>query len=452
MKKLILSALVATFCLGGTLGYAAVSADKAAELKTTLTPLGGERAGNADGTIPAWDGKVIDPAGPKAGDVPTELFPGEKPVLKITAANMAEYADKLTPGTQALLKKYPDFYVNVYPTHRTGVAPQYVYDNTFKNATNCKMTDDETKMVGCYGGIPFPIPTSGKQVIWNYLLRVEPVANEFGFKNLIITASGNRTLATRNTNYFNNVYYFPEGNAQEWEKKWDQTISLQRFTTTAPPFKVGESLIIHESLDPAKSYRQVWQYLVGQRRVRRAPNVGYDTPDFVASGANYFDEVMGWFGPPDRFDWKIIGKKEMYIPYNCNKLDFADEDKAFAERHYSSDMTRWELHRVWVVEANVAKGKRHAVPKRIVYFDEDSWLLTMMDGYDAEGNLWRTEESFPFFVPKIPALTIKPVSVFNLQANTVSNIQSLNGEYYKVVERKDADFYTGEAAAAESMR
>lgn len=452
-KKLGLSLLVATFFLGSTLGYAAVSPDEAAALKSKLTPLGGERAGNKDGTIPAWDGGMTTVEGKTKGDVPVKLFADEKPLFKITAANMAEYDDKLTPGTRALLKKYPDsFRLDVYPTHRTAAAPQYVYDNTFKNATNCKMTDNETRMEGCYGGIPFPIPKSGKEIIWNHLLRVEPQANEFGFKNVIITSSGTHTLATRNDNFFNNLYYFKEGSAEQWEKEWDGTTSLQRFTTTAPPFKVGESLIIYESTNPDVGYRQAWQYLVGQRRVRRAPNVGYDTPDFVASGANYFDEVMGWFGPPDRFDWKIIGKKEMYIPYNNNEVVTAEMDDAFVERHYNPDKTRWELHRVWVVETNVSKGKRHAVPKRMVYFDEDTWLISLMDGYDAKGKLWRTTQVFPFVVPKVPNTELKPVMVFNLEANTASTIQSLNGESYRVVKRKDSDFYTGEAAAAESMR
>ena len=72
---------------------AAVSADEAAQLKTTLTPLGGERAGNKDGSIPAWSGGGAKVAGTKVGDVPVSVFPGEKPALQITAANLAQYAD-----------------------------------------------------------------------------------------------------------------------------------------------------------------------------------------------------------------------------------------------------------------------------------------------------------------------------------------------------------------------
>ncbi|WP_051360908.1 DUF1329 domain-containing protein [Desulfuromonas sp. TF] len=448
MKKILLAALAVTLFMGGQHGYGAVPAEEAALLKTKLTPLGGERAGNQEGTIPEWDGGITSVPGKTKGDVPVKLFSDEKPLIKITAANMAEYADKLTPGTQALFQKYPDtFRIDVYPTHRTSAAPQYVYENTLKNATDCKPTDNGNSMEGCYGGIPFPIPKSGKEIVWNYLLRIEAEAIEYGFKNLLITADGTRTLATRNDNFWDFPYYYKEGSAKEWNGKY----FLQRFSTTAPAFKVGESLVIHDSIDP-KQYRQAWQYLVGQRRVRRAPTVGYDTPDFVASGANYFDEVQGYFGAPDRYDWKIVGKQEMYIPYNNNELVTSSVDEGYAERHFNPDKMRWEMHRVWVVEGNIAESKRHAVPKRRLYFDEDSWIMVLMDGYDANGTLWRTSQMTPFVVPKIPAMVVKPVIVFNLQANTASTVQGLMDETYRVVKRKPADFYTGEAVAADSMR
>jgi hypothetical protein len=438
----------ASILVGMQVAHSAVPETEAAALNSTLTPLGGERAGNASGTIPAWDGGLTTASGPTVGDIPANLFPDEKPVAQITAATMAEHADRLSPGTRALLKKYPDtFRLNVYPTHRTSAAPQWIYDNTIRNAKSCESVADGNSVKGCYGGIPFPIPKSGKEIVWNYLLRIEAEAIEYGFRNQIVSADGTRSLATRNDNFWNFPYYYQDGSAATWNGKY----FLQRFSTTAPTFKVGESLVIHDSIDP-ETPRQAWQYLVGQRRVRRAPTVGYDTPDFVASGANYFDEVQGWFGAPDRYEWTIVGKQEMYIPYNNNNLVTADEDAAYSGHHFNPDLMRWELHRVWVVEANVAAGKRHAVPKRRLYFDEDTWMLALMDGYDSNDSLWRTSQVTPFVVPKIPATVMKPVIVFNLQANTSSTVQGLNGETYRAVPRKDDSFYTGAAVAAESMR
>lgn len=449
MKKSMLCAVIVALMAGATGTFAAVSADEAAMLKSSLTPLGGEKAANKDGSIPAWDGNAKLAAGAKVGDIPTQVFPGEKPVAQISAKNMTQYADKLSEGTQALLKKYPEtFRVDVYPTHRTAVAPQYVYDNTFKNASHCKTKAGGNSVEGCFGGVPFPIPKDGSEVIWNYLLRVEAEATQLSFKNIVGTSDGTHTLATQNdqTNQF--PYYYKDGSAEKWNGEY----FYLRMTTNAPPFKAGESLVFRDSIDVATP-RQAWQYLVGQRRVRRAPTVSYDTPDFVASGANYFDEVQGFIGHPDRFQWKLVGKKELYVPYNNNALVTAKEEEAFAKNHMNSDKLRWELHRVWEVEATVAAGKRHAVPKRRYYFDEDSWVLVLMDGYDAEGKLWRTTQVYPFVVPSIPAVVVKPVTVFNLQAGSMSTVQSLNGGSYKVLpQRKTENFFTGDAVAVDAIR
>lgn len=448
IKHSVLATLLAATMAGGS-AVAAVTADEAAKLKTTLMPLGGEKAGNKEGTIPAWDGgqtKAV--AGAKMGDVPLELFANEKPLAQISAKNLGQYADKLSDGVQAMMKKYPEsFRIDVYPTHRTAAAPSWIYDNTLKNATNCKLKDGGLTIEGCYGGIPFPVPKDGIELAWNWLLRIEAEAMDMGFKNVVVNADGSRTLATRNDENFQFPYYFKDGSAESWSGDY----ALARFITTAPPFKVGESLVLRDSVNP-KAARGAWQYLVGQRRVRRAPTVGYDTPDFVASGANYFDEVKGFFGHPDRYTWKIVGKRELYIPYNTNGLLAAKVDEAITKNHLNPDKLRWELHRVWEVEATVGAGKRHAVPKRKFYFDEDTYHLVLMDGYDTEGKLWRTSMTTPFVVPAIPAVVNMPVAVFNLQAGTMSIVQMLNEEYYKVAKRRPDTYFTGDAIAADASR
>ncbi|MNV58587.1 hypothetical protein D3C71_1509730 [compost metagenome] len=172
----------------------------------------------------------------------------------------------------------------------------------------------------------------------------------------------------------------------------------------------------------------------------------------MASGANYFDEVHGFIGHPDRYDWKLVGKKELYIPYNDNKFNAEKRDDAFAANHLNSDKVRWELHRVWELEATVAAGKRHAVPKRKFFIDEDSWTVSLVDGYDAEGKLWRVSQVLPFVVPSIPAVVVKPVVIYNLQAKTYSVVQSLNGETYSVIPRKPENFFTGNSVASGSVR
>ncbi|MFD2883816.1 DUF1329 domain-containing protein [Pseudomonas lini] len=141
-----LNTCVLTLTLAGmSLAQAAVSPEQAARLKTELTPLGGERAGNADGSIPPWNGGYTKVApGYKAGDKRADPFAGEKPLYSIKASNMEQYASGLAEGTKLLLKKYPDYRLDVYPTHRSAAAPQWVYDNTGKNATRATL-DVETE-------------------------------------------------------------------------------------------------------------------------------------------------------------------------------------------------------------------------------------------------------------------------------------------------------------------
>ncbi|MCA0242605.1 MAG: DUF1329 domain-containing protein [Proteobacteria bacterium] len=443
-RRTLVHAAACGLLLAARLASAAVGADEAAKLKTTLTPLGAERAANKDGSIPAWDGGLTAvPGGARAGDVPVSLFANEKPVLQITAKNAAQYAEKLSDGTQALLAKFPQsFRIDVYPSHRTAAAPAWVYEATQRNATQCSFKDNAFD--GCYGGPPFPIPGKGIEVMWNALMRVQGESYQMGFRNLVGTSDGPPTLNSRGENNLQFPYYYKDGSAEKWSK----LIFMQRFATREPPVRAGESLVTHEQTQA----REAWQYLVGQRRVRRAPSVGFDTPDFMSSGAHYFDEVFGFNGSPDRYEWKLLGKKELYIPYNNNRFVTAAPNEAFGRQHANPDLMRWELHRVWVLEATVAPGKRHAVPKRQVYIDEDSWTLALMDGYDSQNKLWRTTQVPTFAMPAIPAVLAIPSITYNLQAGTFSAPVSLNGETLRLVARKPDTFFTGDAAAADAAR
>lgn len=447
MKPVVLTlAIVSLFSIGHS-ASAAVSADEAARLKSTLTPLGGERGGNKEGTIPSWDGTTAKVVAKLATGASGDSFADEKPKFQITAQNASQYAGKLSEGTLALLKKYPTtFRLDVYPTHRTAVAPQYVYDNTFRNATHARLTANGG-IEGAYGGIPFPIPRSGAEVIWNHILHPRIGAIEYGFQNVVGSANGQWSLASRAENANQTPYYAKDGSPE----KWNGDYLLARFTNTDPPFKAGEALVIRDSANPENS-RQAWQYLVGQRRVRRAPTVGYDTPDFVASGANYFDEVIGFYGHPDRYEWKLIEKREMYIPYNTNGFQATPLSEAFVPHHFNPDKVRWELHRVWEVEATVASGKRHVVPKRKFYFDEDTFAVAAIDGYDAEGKLWRASLVLPVTVPEYPIVLSDTAFIFNLQANTFSCIQCVNGQPFKAVPNKPDSFFTGEALGSTGLR
>ncbi|NQD93134.1 DUF1329 domain-containing protein [Pseudomonas sp. CrR25] len=450
-NKIVKFSLLACALFSAQMTLAAVSPDEAAELKTTLTPLGAERAGNADNSIPAWDGGYTKaPADYKQGDKRPDFFASEKPVLSITAANASQYADQLAEGTKAMLKKYPNYRLDIYPTHRTAAAPQWVYDNTFSNATRAQIDEKTQNITGAFGGIPFPIPKSGAEVLWNHRLAWNGgdsfQSNVFSW---LMTTGGKKVLATATPYYFQYPYYFQDGSPE----KFDGIYYKGKIITERPSSKNGEGLLIYFNTN--QEDRASWQYLVGQRRVRRLPNVAYDTPNFVVSGASFFDESMMLFGPSDKHDLQLVGKKEMFVPYNANKSQLVSSDEFMGPEFLNPDHVRWEKHRMWVVEATLKAGQRHVVPRRTYYLDEDSWQIILIDGYDAQGKLTRQSWSLPYLAPDLPAVTAQfAFGVYNLETGAyVYSMSSNDSElHYKRMDRYAQSVFTPNAMANESSR
>jgi hypothetical protein len=441
------------FVLAATLiaasAHAAVTAEEAARLKSTLTPFGAEKAGNADGSIPAWTGGYTTPiAGFKNGGRRGDPFAGEKPLYAITADNMAQHAAKLSEGTQALLKKYPKtFRLDVYKTHRTAAAPQWVYDNTYKNATTAKLEGEVVK--GAYGGIPFPIPKSGKELIANNELHWRGEAWQNDFRGYLGTAAGQRVLSVEGAGDWQMPYY-----AQGQEAKFTGDYWQIRLVNSGPPVRAGEAITGSQNLDQDKT--SVYVYLTGQRRVRKLPNACCDTPTPATSGVASFDEVDVLSGRTDRFDWKIVGKQEMLIPYNSNRLHVPAKDSdVLLANHLNPDHVRWELHRVWVVEATLKPGQRHQAPRSRYYIDEDTWVAVLGDRWDAKGQLWKTLWAHPVVMPDLPATTPQQQWGFNdlvSGAWYASGVVNERNRHYQIVPRRPASFFTGDAMAGEGVR
>ena len=374
--------------------WAAVSAEEAKQLGTTLTAVGAEKAGNADGTIPPYTGGIAAPASfVKGSGFRTDPFADEKPRLVITGKDMAAQADKLTEGTKELLKRYPTMRVDVYPTHRTVGLPKFVIDNTLKNATSAKTVEDGVALENVYAGYPFPIPKTGAEAIWNHLLRYSGLGYDGPrYENWNVDSAGVPTLAVKGDAYWAWPIYDPKrsGTISATEPFW-----YNKLMYVGPARRNGEALLLIDFVNPLKQPRKAWQYLPGQRRVRLAPDLAYDTPNPGAAGAGTYDDVSVLNGAIDRYDWKLVGKKEMYIPYSSYRLTYhkvaADITKP---HHINPDLVRWELHRVWVVDATLKPGKRHIYAKRRFYLDEDSWLAVASDQYDASGQLYRASFAY----------------------------------------------------------
>ena len=395
-------------------------AQTAADLGKTLTPMGAIKAGNADKTIPAYEGGIATPpAGYKPGDHLPDPFAAEKPVVKIDATNMAQYADKLTEGQKAMLARYPDFFLNVYPSHRTAAVPKVIEDATIANASSAKLTADGNGVEGAKRGIPFPIPKSGLEAIWNHLLHFSGFTSHRTILQVNPTEGGDYTPITFDeTVLFSYASGLDTGNVQ--------TFFLQ--AVTGPARLAGEVLLVHETINQIAEPRQAWTYNPGQRRVRRAPNVAYDNPGTASDGLRTNDQLGLFNGSPDRYDWKLVGRKELYVPYNNFKLssDQVKSSDAIKPKHLNPDLLRFELHRVWVLEATLKPGVSHLYAKRVFYLDEDTWEPVTSDSYDQRGQLWRVGDSYGLEYSQVPVYRTGVDSIYDLQSGRYTAVGFYN--------------------------
>ena len=436
------------------LALAEITAEEAARLLPDgdLTPFGGEKAGNADGTIPAWTGgyTTAPDASYVSGSPRPDPFANEKPLFSITSANLSEHKDKLDEAQQELFAKFPDYRIDVYPTHRTASAPQWYYDKIYKTAQTAKAitVDGENHLEAAGGGIPFPIPKTGDELLWDHAMRWRGESAIYRFNAYIVDTNGTATIATGATNESNFPNNFKNNTVENYNGEYWDVFQ----TVLEPPHRSGELLMVR---DHVENGRRAWQYLVGQRRVRRAPNIAYDTPNFVNSGVDFLDQPFVWWGPWDHYDWKIVGKKEMYIPYNNNRFHLHSDDEVIGKNFMNPDHLRWELHRVYEVEGNLREGIRDVRSKRKLYFDEDTKIAVIGNTWDPQGKLWHTTVGIPWIVSELPCLCMEMFYTHDLLRGTYTTtlINNSKDMQYKVHEEPYPDtFFTSDTLVRKGIR
>jgi len=356
-------------------------------------PWGALKAGNKEGTIPAWDGglpaSTQPPGYKKDSGFWADPYAADKPLYSVTGKNAAEYADKLSDATQELLKRYPTFRIDVYPSRRPVNYAQWVLDNTAKNAAGrCKTIENGEALSGCFGGLPFPSPKTGYEAMWNLILAPKGASAWTYGQGWYVDSAGNKVMTAEVNNRNNNDYY-------------NKNLTVEKFYAdggfyfgnnnlyTAPARNTGEGNLQRKYMNPVANPDKTWSYSPGQRRVRLSPDAAYDFPIATSGGANLYDEIYMFSGKMDRFDWKLVGTREMLIPYNAYRYQQAKAEDLMQKGHPNPDLLRWELHRVTVVEATLKPGARHVAAKRRFYFDEDLPAAAMSDAWDASGKLSR---------------------------------------------------------------
>jgi len=447
MNKAIAWISACTFVLAVLVAASAVEAKVSAEeakklTDGTLTAFGADPKGNADGSIPPWEGGITKwPEAFKEGMRQIDPFPGDKFLTTITAANAAEYAEKLSPGQLAMFQRYPNTWkMNIYQTRRTASYPQRIYDFAVKNATTAELAEGGNGVLNAAESIPFPIPKEGLDCIWNHLLRFRNDTILREYASVAPTPGGQYTVIT-----VKEQILFPYSVEGATVETINNRVLLFLQEVIAPARLAGQILLVHETLDQIKEPRKAWTYNPGQRRVRLAPNVAYDNPGTASDGQRTSDQLDMFNGAPDRYDWKLVGKKEHYIPYNAYKLhsDTVKLSDILQPGHINPDLLRYELHRTWVVEANLKQGTRHIYHKRVFYIDEDSWSIAVVDCYDARLEIWRVQEGHLINYYDLPMTGPTAETVYDLQNGRYVALGMTNeGLKWSFNEKYNVDMFT----------
>ena len=385
---------------------AEVSEVEAARLEGELTPMGAERAGNAAGSIPAWTGGITTPpAGYVSGEREVDPYADDPILYTIEADDIDAHADALSDGQKARLRAHPEsWHMNVYPTRRSASFPDWVYAAVRENATHARVVvEGKGSVAGARIGPPFPLPKSGVEVIWNHNLRWRGARVELSDGSAAVTRRGAYRLVLSDQ-----LLGLPYGARQPdaFGKEFPNILLALRTMTISPSRVTGNAVLVIEPIDQTREQRASWNYSRELRRVFRNPWLGYDFPAQYSDALRTVDDFWLFNGPPDRYDWKLVGKRELLIPYNAYRLhsDSVGPAEILGTHDIEPALARYELHRVWVVEATLKPGAKHIYARRVFYLDEDSWQIALSESYDAQGRLWRVNEAHALNYYEVPVL------------------------------------------------
>ena len=423
--------LASLFACGALLAagpaLAKATAEELAQLGSRYTCMGAERAGNADGSIPEYSGKWLGaPPGVAfagTGAHPVDAYPGDKPLFTITAQNMQQYADHLSAGEKELFRLYPaTFQMPVYPSRRDFRYADEVCTSMRENAASATLVDGGMGLQATTGSPPFPFPKSGLELLWNTMLPARAHTEEATYDNAFVQRDGKVNWGRVKSNNF-----APTNDLAHRGK----TEGVQNYYLNETLLPLRDKGEINTGLDfynYTKDPRQSWRYDPGTRRVRQSPGYGYDMSYPGTGGSVTVDEIRLFNGGPDRFEWTIVGKKEMYIPYNAYRIhsDKVRYDELIKPGHANPQHMRYELHRVWVLEGKLKEGYRHLYGKRELYIDEDTWHAVLADNYDTRGTIWRTSMLNYFYAYEMNAWQAGVGLYHDLLENTYLALNLIN--------------------------
>jgi hypothetical protein len=371
----------------------------AAAQPAALTPVGAEQSASADTLVPAWTGgETLPPAGWQPRQVRVNPWQREAALFTVNSANLDQYAGRLSPGQAQLVRSLAGYRMDVYPSRRSCGYPETYYQRTKAARGVAKLAADGWTLVDApAAAVPFPAPKSGAEVIWNHKLRYQGHGLAWSYHTVMPSKNGSlgEPLAS------DELILWPMADPKTGDLKGARSVEAYFLNVgTAPAQAAGDAVLAHAFVDRPND---IWLYFAGQRRVRRAPTYGYDAPILGLENLMNVDSFLMFNGPMDRYDFKLLGKREMIAPYNWMALANppAKLSDVVQPAYLNRDLVRYEHHRLWVVEATLKPGLRHTFPKRTFFVDEDTWGIVVEDLYDAQGKLQRVMESGPFVAHEI---------------------------------------------------
>ena len=382
----ILAALLAC-----SVAQAKVPPEQMARLDADLTPLGSERGGNQDGSIPAWRGGLTSPPegiGYEKGKHLPDPFAADKPLFRVTGANAGDYDAFITRGQKALLERHDSYFMDIYPSRRSCAQPEFVYKAARNNALVGELVAEGNGVSEAIMASPFPIPNNGLEIVWNHTLRYRGYKLQREFTAIPVNQSGDYYQITVHDDAILRWSDPQKRNAEEL----DNISIYYLLQTKAPARSAGYVVLVQESLNMSVEARRAWTYSPGTRRVRRAPTIAYDNPGTNSDGITTSDSFGGFNGAPDRFNWTVRGRSEKFIAYNNFRRVLVPYDELVGKHHINQAVMRYEKHRVWEVEGNLKDNFRHIYARRVFYIDEDTKGIVATEIYDGRGDLWRVQE------------------------------------------------------------
>ena len=360
-----------------------------------LTPMGAIRAGTENRFIPPWEGGLATPVkGFEAGRAHPDPFFEDGRWFVVTAAELDRYKVRLSWGLRELLRQSDRFEVPVYPAHRSAAAPLAVYNAAIENRRTARLAENDLAVTGARVAVPFPEPKSGAEAMWNHVLRWRGGSMVRLDRVVLPDKYGklNRRLYRED---LESAYNLGEAGL---------VATRYRRIGLSPDTIKEENLLLIDSLDPLRSPRIAWFRAPDAPRAVRASDFVAGVFDPASDNIRTADMLDMFSGPLDRFDYRLVGRRAMYVPYNAYRLiqENVEPEDFLWSVHPNTSFLRYELHRVWIVEAKLKRGYRHPFPERLYYIDEDSWQIVMADHFDREYRLARYAETHGVTLSHVP--------------------------------------------------